>query len=61
MWSELWRGVFWIIWSGGEGFTVKFGMQYVNLTTKERHFKSSFFEYVNASRMYQQNYTGLKW
>lgn len=45
----------------GDGYTVKFGMQYVNFTTQERHFKSSFFEYINAFRMYQQNYTGLEW
>jgi len=33
-------------WS--QGYTVKFGMQYCNFTTQERHFKASFFEYVNA-------------
>ena len=45
----------------GEGFTVKFGMQYVNFTTQERYYKQSFFEYINAFRLYQQNYTGLQW
>jgi beta-glucosidase/6-phospho-beta-glucosidase/beta-galactosidase len=45
----------------GEGFTVKFGMQHGNFTTQERHFKSSFFEYINVFRVYQQNYTGLEW
>jgi len=37
-----------------QGYTVKFGMQYVNFTTQERYFKSSFFEYVNAFKMYQE-------
>lgn len=34
-------------WS--QGYTVKFGMQYCNFTTQERHFEASFFEY-NAFR-----------
>ena len=34
-----------------DGFMVKFGMQHVNFTTQERHFKSSFFQYINAFRM----------
>ena len=38
----------------GEGFTVKFGMQYCNFTTYERYFKASFFEYVNAFTLYQE-------
>lgn len=38
----------------GEGFSVKFGMQYVNLTTQERYYKSSFFEYANAFKLYQE-------
>ncbi|RDI82971.1 hypothetical protein Vi05172_g6805 [Venturia inaequalis] len=33
-------------WS--QGYTTKFGMQYCNFTTQERHFKASFFEYVAA-------------
>jgi beta-glucosidase/6-phospho-beta-glucosidase/beta-galactosidase len=40
-------------WS--QGYNVKFGMQYVNFTTQERSFKSSFFEYVNAFKVYQQS------
>lgn len=39
-------------WSGG--YTVKFSMQYVNFTAPERYFKSSFFEYVNAFKVYQE-------
>ncbi|KAK4985077.1 hypothetical protein LTR50_006190 [Elasticomyces elasticus] len=34
------------------GYTVKFGMQYVNLTTQERYYKASFFTYVNAFQQY---------
>ncbi|PQE19413.1 glycoside hydrolase family 1 protein [Rutstroemia sp. NJR-2017a BBW] len=37
-------------WSSG--YNVKFGMQYVNFTTGERHFKASFFEYVDAFKKY---------
>lgn len=37
-------------WSSG--FTVRFGMQYVNYTTQERHYKASFFEYVNMYQTY---------
>ncbi|KAH8821859.1 glycoside hydrolase family 1 protein [Xylogone sp. PMI_703] len=40
-------------WS--DGYTVKFGMQYVNLTTYERSFKASFFEYVNAFKLYAED------
>jgi beta-glucosidase/6-phospho-beta-glucosidase/beta-galactosidase len=36
-----------------QGYTVKFGLQYVNLTTQERYFKASFFEYVRAFDVYQ--------
>jgi beta-glucosidase/6-phospho-beta-glucosidase/beta-galactosidase len=39
---------------GTEGYTVKFGMQYVNLTTQERQFKASFFQYINAFNVYQE-------
>ena len=35
-----------------QGYTVKFGLQYVNLTTQERMFKASFFEYVDAFKTY---------
>jgi beta-glucosidase/6-phospho-beta-glucosidase/beta-galactosidase len=38
----------------GEGYTVKFGLSYVNFTTYERYYKASFFEYVNAFEIYQQ-------
>ena len=38
----------------GEGFSVKFGMQYVNFTTQERFYKASFFEYSNTFKMYQE-------
>lgn len=44
-----------------EGYTTRFGMQYVNFTTQERYFKASFFEYVNAFRIYQDGYSGLQW
>jgi beta-glucosidase/6-phospho-beta-glucosidase/beta-galactosidase len=36
------------------GYTVKFGMQYVNLTTQERFYKASFFEFVNMFKLYQE-------
>ncbi|KAF2757195.1 glycoside hydrolase [Pseudovirgaria hyperparasitica] len=37
-----------------QGYSVKFGVQYVNLTTQERYFKASFFEYINAFKTYQE-------
>jgi hypothetical protein len=37
------------------GFIVKFGLQYVNLTTQERSYKASFFEYVNAFKLYAED------
>jgi beta-glucosidase/6-phospho-beta-glucosidase/beta-galactosidase len=40
--------------TGTEGYTVKFGMQYVNLTTQERQFKASFFTYLDAFNVYQE-------
>ena len=43
-------------WSSG--YTIKFGMQYVNLTTQERFYKASFFEYVNAFKLYQEGFNG---
>ncbi|KAL1616946.1 hypothetical protein SLS56_011213 [Neofusicoccum ribis] len=36
------------------GFGVKFGLQYVNLTTQERHYKASFFELKNMIELYQE-------
>lgn len=36
------------------GYDVKFGLQYVNFTTQERFYKASFFEYVNAFKVYQE-------
>jgi beta-glucosidase len=30
-------------------------MQYVNLTTFERSYKASFFEYVNAFKLYAED------
>ncbi|TGO83305.1 hypothetical protein BPOR_0667g00040 [Botrytis porri] len=39
----------------GSGYHVKFGMQYVNFTTGERYYKSSFFEYVNAFKLYAED------
>ncbi|PSN75038.1 glycoside hydrolase [Corynespora cassiicola Philippines] len=39
-------------WS--QGYGVKFGIQYVNLTTQERYFKASAFEYVNMFNIYQE-------
>lgn len=41
-----------------DGFTVKFGMQYVNLTTQERYYKSSFFTYMNAFQTYLPGFGG---
>ncbi|KAF2715657.1 glycoside hydrolase family 1 protein [Pleomassaria siparia CBS 279.74] len=38
-------------WS--QGYSVKFGIQFVNLTTQERFFKASAFEYVNMFNVYQ--------
>lgn len=38
-----------------KGYNVKFGMQYVNLTTFERSYKASFFEYVNAFKLYAED------
>ena len=43
---------FGVEWS--QGYTVKFGLQYVNLTTQERAYKASFFEYANVFRVYQE-------
>ncbi|KAF2466398.1 glycoside hydrolase [Lindgomyces ingoldianus] len=37
-------------WS--QGYSVKFGIQYVNLTTQERYFKASAFEYANMFNVY---------
>jgi beta-glucosidase len=37
------------------GYHVKFGMQYVNFTTYERAYKASFFEYVNAFKLYAED------
>ena len=37
-----------------QGFSVKFGMQYVNLTTQERYYKRSFFEFVDVFKQYQE-------
>ncbi|RAH46907.1 glycoside hydrolase family 1 protein [Aspergillus brunneoviolaceus CBS 621.78] len=34
------------------GFTVKFGLQYVNLTTQERFYKASFFELASLFKTY---------
>ncbi|KAL9049952.1 MAG: hypothetical protein Q9162_006924 [Coniocarpon cinnabarinum] len=35
-----------------QGYTVKFGMQYVNLTTQERSYKASFFHYIDSIKAY---------
>ena len=43
---------------GAQGYTVKFGMQYVNLTTQERSFKSSFFTTVKR-RPHQRGFVTL--
>ncbi|KAF1983921.1 glycoside hydrolase family 1 protein [Aulographum hederae CBS 113979] len=37
-----------------QGYTSKFGMQYCNFTSQERHFKASFFEYVAAFDAYKE-------
>lgn len=37
------------------GYHVKFGMQYVNFTTGERYYKASFFEFVNAFKLYAED------
>lgn len=34
------------------GFSVRYGLQYVNYTTEERYYKASFFEYVDMFRKY---------
>jgi beta-glucosidase/6-phospho-beta-glucosidase/beta-galactosidase len=39
-----------------QGYTSKFGMQYVNLTTQERFYKASFFEFVNVFKTYHAGY-----
>ncbi|KAK0108228.1 hypothetical protein ONS95_003048 [Cadophora gregata] len=36
----------------GAGYQDKFGIQYVNLTTQERSYKASFFEFVHAFEVY---------
>ncbi|OJI82657.1 hypothetical protein ASPTUDRAFT_43938 [Aspergillus tubingensis CBS 134.48] len=36
------------------GYTVRFGIQYVNLTTQERFYKASFFELAHLFRTYIQ-------
>ncbi|CAD6441255.1 bb7ff2ce-734c-442b-aa67-1f41e43e1353 [Sclerotinia trifoliorum] len=38
-----------------QGYHVKFGMQYVNFTTGERAYKASFFEYINAFKLYAED------
>ncbi|KAF2672260.1 glycoside hydrolase [Microthyrium microscopicum] len=48
--SLAWSFVDNLEWSSG--YTVKFGMQYVNFTTQERFYKASFFEHVNAFKVY---------
>ena len=37
-----------------QGYESRFGMQYVNFTTQERHFKASFFEYINFFKVYKE-------
>jgi beta-glucosidase/6-phospho-beta-glucosidase/beta-galactosidase len=37
------------------GYQDRFGMQYVNFTTQERAYKASFFEYVNAFKVYGED------
>ncbi|KAK8152904.1 glycoside hydrolase superfamily [Phyllosticta citrichinensis] len=37
-------------WDSGN--SVKFGLQYVNLTTQERYYKASFFHYVDVFKTY---------
>ncbi|KAK8211020.1 glycoside hydrolase superfamily [Phyllosticta capitalensis] len=39
-------------WNSGN--SIKFGLQYVNLTTQQRYYKASFFEYANAFKVYQE-------
>ncbi|KAI3400687.1 hypothetical protein diail_2399 [Diaporthe ilicicola] len=36
-----------------QGYSCRFGLQYVNYTTQERYFKASAFEYVNMFQVYQ--------
>ena len=38
----------------GQGYGVKFGIQYVNLTTQERFFKASAFEYIRIFDIYHE-------
>ncbi|KAK8250754.1 glycoside hydrolase superfamily [Phyllosticta capitalensis] len=47
----------WSAWDNLEwtaGYHVKFGLQHVNLTTQERRYKASFFEFRNMIDMYQE-------
>ncbi len=41
-----------------DGFTVRFGMQYVNFSdpTLPRHYKASFFEHMSMFETYQTGY-----
>jgi len=36
------------------GYSVKYGLQYVNFTTQERAYKASFFYYVDVFNTYQE-------
>ncbi|KIN06302.1 glycoside hydrolase family 1 protein [Oidiodendron maius Zn] len=40
-------------WSSG--YNTRFGLQYVNYTSFERSYKASFFEYVNAFKVYAED------
>lgn len=37
------------------GYNTRFGLQYVNYTSFERSYKASFFEYVNAFKVYAED------
>lgn len=37
------------------GYNIKFGVQYVNLTTYERSYKLSFFQFVDMFKTYAED------
>lgn len=37
------------------GFNIKFGLQYYNFTSGETYYRASFFEYVNAFKVYAED------
>jgi beta-glucosidase/6-phospho-beta-glucosidase/beta-galactosidase len=37
------------------GYQDRFGIQYVNFTSQERGYKASFFEFINAFKVYGED------